>query len=311
MNQNIINNNAETIDNAFMKKFNSNNADDRCKLNLIYLAFTPIINNNSNTFNRNYFMNQIPNLNFNNNLNNIQMNIQMNINNHINFNNNNINNIANNNPFNSCDMNKKSSSLKNEFNTNSNSNLNQSFNNINGFNNTKTNSMNAAMQPINYNTLLEASNVSNASNIIGLSNSDFNPFNATLDSKSSNSLSEKRKLKKPRDEMDKTQFVINLEDVYYIIILQVVSNKDRRTTIMIRHIPNKYNTQSLLDEVNGQFKGKFDFFYLPMDNDCNLGYAFINFVEPLYILYFYHNFKGRKWRKYKSHKVNINIYNIS
>jgi hypothetical protein len=34
---------------------------------------------------------------------------------------------------------------------------------------------------------------------------------------------------------------------------------------MIRHIPNKYSTQSLLEEINVQFKGKYDFFYLPMD----------------------------------------------
>jgi hypothetical protein len=34
---------------------------------------------------------------------------------------------------------------------------------------------------------------------------------------------------------------------------------------MIRHIPNKYSTLSLLDEINIQFRGKYDFFYLPMD----------------------------------------------
>lgn len=93
--------------------------------------------------------------------------------------------------------------------------------------------------------------------------------------------------------------------IYYLI--KIITGKDRRTTVMIRHIPNKYNTTSLLEEVNCQFKGKFDFFYLPMDNDCNLGYAFINFVDPLYLLFFFNNFKGRKWRKYKSHKVNIII----
>jgi len=73
---------------------------------------------------------------------------------------------------------------------------------------------------------------------------------------------------------------------------------------MIRHIPNKYSTTSLLEEINIEFKGKFDFFYLPMDydNQCNLGYAFVNFVDPLHVLQFYSQYKSRKWKKYKSHK---------
>lgn len=36
---------------------------------------------------------------------------------------------------------------------------------------------------------------------------------------------------------------------------------------MIRNIPNKYNTTTLLEEINVLFRGKFDFFYLPMDAD--------------------------------------------
>lgn len=77
-----------------------------------------------------------------------------------------------------------------------------------------------------------------------------------------------------------------------------------RTTLMIRNIPNKYDINLLLEEVNETFKGKFDFLYLPLDfdNQCNLGYAFINFIEHLHILYFYELFEGKKWKKFKSSK---------
>lgn len=73
---------------------------------------------------------------------------------------------------------------------------------------------------------------------------------------------------------------------------------------MIRNIPNKYDLNLTLDEINEQFRGKFDFFYLPLDfdNQCNLGYAFINFIEPMHIPYFYDVFEGKKWKKFKSMK---------
>ena len=73
---------------------------------------------------------------------------------------------------------------------------------------------------------------------------------------------------------------------------------------MIRHIPNKYTSKDLLNEIDIACKGKYDFFYLPLDpeNNCNLGYSFINFIDPLHIIYFYHSFKSRKWNCYKSHK---------
>ena len=73
---------------------------------------------------------------------------------------------------------------------------------------------------------------------------------------------------------------------------------------MIRHIPNKYSSENLLEEIDFACKGKYDFFYLPIDteNNLNLGYSFINFVDPLHIIYFYHLFKARKWNLFKSHK---------
>lgn len=40
---------------------------------------------------------------------------------------------------------------------------------------------------------------------------------------------------------------------------------EKRTTIMIRNIPNRYNQESLLMVIDVKFKGMYDFIYLPMD----------------------------------------------
>ena len=70
---------------------------------------------------------------------------------------------------------------------------------------------------------------------------------------------------------------------------------------MIRNIPNKYSQELLLEELK-QHKMKFDFFYLPIDynNDCNVGYAFINFIHAKFIPGFYQEFHGRRWNKFNS-----------
>mmetsp|Transcript_34964 Transcript_34964/g.61846 ORF Transcript_34964/g.61846 Transcript_34964/m.61846 type:complete len:289 (+) Transcript_34964:1-867(+) len=51
------------------------------------------------------------------------------------------------------------------------------------------------------------------------------------------------------------------------------------TTVMLRNIPNKYTREMLVNQLSVEFKGLFDFMYLPIDfkNKCNVGYGFINF----------------------------------
>eukprot|EP00746_Dinoflagellata_sp_MGD_P117805 gnl/MRDRNA2_/MRDRNA2_53754_c0_seq1.p1 gnl/MRDRNA2_/MRDRNA2_53754_c0~~gnl/MRDRNA2_/MRDRNA2_53754_c0_seq1.p1 ORF type:complete len:291 (+),score=52.12 gnl/MRDRNA2_/MRDRNA2_53754_c0_seq1:90-962(+) len=60
-------------------------------------------------------------------------------------------------------------------------------------------------------------------------------------------------------------------------------SKDAVTTLMIRGIPCSFSQEALialLDDAG--LKAKYDFFYLPRDGNrnSNLGYAFINFVDP-------------------------------
>ena len=88
-------------------------------------------------------------------------------------------------------------------------------------------------------------------------------------------------------------------------MLEIFFCKDKRTTLMIKNIPNKYTISSFLEEININFKYTYDIFYLPIDyvNKCNLGFAFINFVEPFHIILFYELYRGKKWKKFNSEKI--------
>lgn len=86
---------------------------------------------------------------------------------------------------------------------------------------------------------------------------------------------------------------------------RILSGNDVRTTVMVRNIPNKYDRSMLLEDFNREFQGKFDFLYLPMDfsNDCNMGYAFVNFLVPQSIVDFCQRFDRRRWGRFNSEKV--------
>ena len=90
--------------------------------------------------------------------------------------------------------------------------------------------------------------------------------------------------------------ILNLDDI--------VTGKDTRTTVMIRNIPIKYTDQILTNALS-EFNGKYDCLYMPYDyeKNGNKGYAFINFVNPLHILYFYEKFNGKRWVHFESAKI--------
>lgn len=78
------------------------------------------------------------------------------------------------------------------------------------------------------------------------------------------------------------------------------------TTAMLRNIPNRLSQNSLLDEIDAEgFSGLYDFFYLPMDvrNKTNVGYAFINFLDPANMTRFSEHFEGYRFKKQNSQKI--------
>lgn len=84
-------------------------------------------------------------------------------------------------------------------------------------------------------------------------------------------------------------------------ILYASDNDDyeviRQTTLMIRNIPIKITQNNMMEMINDKFKDCYDYFYLPKDlkTQQGVGYAFINFLSPLYILEFFLEFNCIKW----------------
>ncbi|GAB7347727.1 hypothetical protein MBLNU459_g5280t1 [Dothideomycetes sp. NU459] len=88
-------------------------------------------------------------------------------------------------------------------------------------------------------------------------------------------------------------------------IRKIEAGIDVRTTIMLRNIPNRVNAAELKDLLDITSKGHYDFTYLRVDfsNCCNVGYAFINFVRPEFIVHFVKKRIGRPWGVCNSEKI--------
>ena len=109
-----------------------------------------------------------------------------------------------------------------------------------------------------------------------------------------NNQEEKAEIEKKEEEMN---LDLNINDI--------ISQKDKRSTLMIKNIPNKFNQEYILNIINQNFKGTFDIFVLPTDINKykNFGYAFINFTSSYYVPYFYFMFNGKMWFGTNSHKI--------
>uniref|UniRef100_A0A7S2N1G8 HTH La-type RNA-binding domain-containing protein n=1 Tax=Alexandrium andersonii TaxID=327968 RepID=A0A7S2N1G8_9DINO len=68
------------------------------------------------------------------------------------------------------------------------------------------------------------------------------------------------------------------------------------TTVMLRNIPNRYTRDMLIERLNKGYDQQYDFVYLPIDfnSKCNVGYAFINFRQPVVAQRFMSEFHGAK-----------------
>jgi len=78
------------------------------------------------------------------------------------------------------------------------------------------------------------------------------------------------------------------------------------TTLMIRNIPSRFDSDSFLAIVHKfGFSGSFDFFYIPMDfrTGKSIGYAFINFTDSHWASAFTDTFHGMALCPRTSQKV--------
>lgn len=78
------------------------------------------------------------------------------------------------------------------------------------------------------------------------------------------------------------------------------------TTVMLRNIPNRYTSGSLLALLDERgFQACYDFVYLPMDfqNGVNLGYAFVNLLSHADANRFKETFQGFQDWRFDSAKV--------
>ncbi|ORY86864.1 RNA recognition motif 2-domain-containing protein, partial [Protomyces lactucae-debilis] len=94
---------------------------------------------------------------------------------------------------------------------------------------------------------------------------------------------------------------------------RIEAGTDARTTIMIKNIPNKFTQAMLKDWIDETSADCYDFLYLRIDfqNKCNVGYAFVNFVEPRDIVTFSQRRVGASWNVFSSEKrCDISYANI-
>lgn len=74
---------------------------------------------------------------------------------------------------------------------------------------------------------------------------------------------------------------------------------------MIKNIPVRYTQKQLEAEFEQTHKGTYSCLDFPQAKDNplnNLGYCFIDFIHPLFLVDFYHTYKGHEWSLYNSKK---------
>jgi hypothetical protein len=88
------------------------------------------------------------------------------------------------------------------------------------------------------------------------------------------------------------------------------------TTLMIRNIPSRLSQQDLVLELQDLgFAGTFDFLYIPIDKNTlsNVGYAFVNFVEPIWAkkcMETFQNYRFNRCRRGPSRVASVSIAHL-
>ena len=84
----------------------------------------------------------------------------------------------------------------------------------------------------------------------------------------------------------------NIQFNHYSISLEKIENgEDKRTSVIIKNIPNTLNKEKIKQILEGV--GNINYLYLPFDKvmNRNLGFAFINVVNYKNIINLYHRLK--------------------
>lgn len=197
-----------------------------------------------------------------------------------------INNLANQSSF-------YSSHFRNSADYNSQSNINS--NNISNLNNNVCNSNNLFISQLNnksrgsqdfHKSLFDKkssnnsnSNFNNKKHVLKSLNSQNSTFyNSTTISSTVTTVTEKRESLSSSSNANisnassfkrNSKASSSLNSIKYttkeINIVDILNSKDARTTIMIRHIPNKYTLEDLVYEIDEHFYGKYTYINLPLD----------------------------------------------
>ncbi len=103
----------------------------------------------------------------------------------------------------------------------------------------------------------------------------------------------KRKIPKPILPHNR----INLEDIK--------ANRDPRTTVMIKNIPNRFEFKHIKQLLEPNFHLKYDIICMPNDKNTkkNYGFAFINFVDTECVAQFFEQMNGKDWENTNSPKI--------
>ena len=104
-----------------------------------------------------------------------------------------------------------------------------------------------------------------------------------------------------------------IDEKYLINIMDIKTNKEKRTTIRMMNIPSYFKPLDLMKKIDEKFgispqkeNRIYNFIYIPLkENNKNAGYAFINFVHPKHIIKFCFYFNGKKLKLKTSKKICI------
>jgi len=81
-------------------------------------------------------------------------------------------------------------------------------------------------------------------------------------------------------------------------VWKIANGQDVRTTVMLRNIPNRMDCWQLKEILDVTSYGHYDFSYLRIDFEkgTNVGYAFVNFADPMNIIPFVEHWSGQRWQ---------------